>query len=204
MRWWAPLVLLPSLACAPEPVVNCVCISPGVPRERLEGGFVHTLESVEVRAGGYVPPALPASTPALGLSNETFFSWLLVGEDALIVRTDWIDARADPAADGGCCPGWDGLALTSPQPAWNARNRARLDAMQELGAFVTELDPTLAYVEPVLFEVAVDGSGPRPFELDADERGFVLRADYLVTPDGCTEPSCTAVIRLTHHLRRPD
>lgn len=195
MRSWL-LVLSLGVACAPEAILDCRCISPGVPRELVEGSFLHAIDAVEVLQGDYVPPPLPPPVPAAATSSEDYLVWLL-GEEQLVVRAVWIDARPDPDADGGCCPGWEGLALTAPQPRWNERSRVRPEA-PDLGGAIGRLDPTLASVEPT-FLAATDVV---PFELDGDGGGFVLRADYYVQPAGCADASCAAVVRVTHHFRR--
>jgi hypothetical protein len=201
MRSWALTIVLLA-ACAPDPAIDCRCSSPGVPRESVEGSFVHTLEAIEVLEGDYVPPSLPPAVPALAFASENYLMWTLgTGEDVLVLRASWIDLRPDLAATGGCCPGWDGLALTTPQPPWNERSRVHLDAASELGGAIGRLDPTLTGVEPTF----PDTTEIEPlFELDPDGRGFVLRSDYYVLPAGCAAAGCAAVVRLTHHFRRAE
>lgn len=193
------LFFLALTACAPAPDVLCQCSTPGEPRGLFEGRFTHSIEAIEVLEGDYIPPALPPARHALGLASEDFFVWALDGGEAhVVLQASWVDVRETPGSSGGCCPGWDGLTPSSPQPEWSARNRARLVPL-DLGDTLTRLDGSLALVEPIL----TDRLDP-PLVLDGDARGFVLRAEHYVHPAGCSEPACAARVRVIHHFRRPD
>ena len=204
LRTVAALALLatPCLAaCEPERVVSCQCGPRAWPREQVEGSFVHSIEAIDVIEGAYTPPALPSPRAALALTSEDFFVWLLdAGAVHVVLRIhSWVAVEAAPGQRSCCGSEWDDVRLASTPLPWSARNRIALDPSRELGDVMVSLDPTLAHVEPIVSERETS-----PLAFDDDGRGLVLRTYYVVTPEGCTDTSCSATVRLTHHLRRPE
>ncbi|MBN8612172.1 MAG: hypothetical protein J0L92_16375 [Deltaproteobacteria bacterium] len=193
---------MPSLAACEQRFLVCHCLSPGTPREQLEGTFVHTLDAFEVLDGEYAPPSLPPARRVRTTAGENFFLWTLEdGQPLVVLRINgWVDVRSAPGRSGECCgPVWDDLELADPQPPWSERNRLRVDTLHDLGDILVQLDPTLRYAEAA-WSAEYDAS--LGIVGDAEGRELVFRADYWIQPEGCDDAACAATVRLTHRFRR--
>lgn len=187
-------------ACAPPPVVNCVCAPVPTEKALLEGAFIHTIEAIEVTGGSYRAPPSLGPTPTELRFDENLLSGTL-GDGLFAVRVyDHVDVRHAEAPATGCCAGiWGDLEPADPQPdAWQDRNAAVMDWI-EFGGVFQRLDPG-ATIESIL--PLFDEDFP-VFAADADHQGFVLHTWYDVRPAGCTDATCASTVRVQHHFRRP-
>lgn len=185
-------------ACARQPP-SCICdvTPPVVTKSFVAGEFVHRVESMSVIDGAYALPPREDAWVATTLSFDEGFLLASLGEGDFALRVAAHVELEEPDPNR-CCGPW----FVTPAPPWSECRHARIDFSSELGGYPLSSDPALREIEP-LFVVSEDLEDfDRPFALDDDMQGFTLRAQYLVTPEGCDEEACRSVVEVLHHFRR--
>jgi hypothetical protein len=194
LRWWMVGVML--VAGCEADARTCGQGGLGVRlvnKALIVGVFVHRVEDVETLEGDYELPPPSAEWVRVEAEVDENFWWGRRPDGALAMFVSSHVALVDDV----CGPRFD-----DSEP-WSERPYVRLDPSL-VGAPLAIVDPTLAHVEPT-FELAesLDDDWAYPLAGDDDRLGFTLRARYYVEPAGCDDPSCSSIVRLTHHFRRP-